>query len=160
MSPFLMYWHILQVNFYRNIMFLLFCIFCHMHFWNLYLYLSNKTFNFFGVILHFILLLKNEPFKTKNWTTCITILCVTRTIFPKYYAYFVYTHWSPLFHWKSKTVRYHKIEGPCFIIDNLNEWIHHWLSLWRFNITWAPSLFLMGLGVVYPTLLLWLVHFQ
>ena len=77
MSPFLMYWHILQVNFYRNIMFLLFCIFCHMHFWNLYLYLSNKTFNFFGVILHFILLLKNEPFKTKNWTTCITILCHT-----------------------------------------------------------------------------------
>jgi hypothetical protein len=28
------------------------------------------------------------------------------------------------------------VNGPCFIffLDNLNEWIYPWLSLWRYNI--------------------------
>jgi len=38
------------------------------------------------------------------------------------------------------------INDPCFIFSlaNWNEWIHHWPSLWRINITWWPCLFLMN----------------
>jgi len=43
------------------------------------------------------------------------------------------------------TMLHHKVNSPCFIssLDYLNQWIHHWPSLQRFNITWLPSLFLM-----------------
>jgi hypothetical protein len=53
-----------------------------------------------------------------------------------------------LLHWKSKAILDHKVNGPpsmlIFLLDNLKEWMRPWLSLRRFNITWSPSLFLMG----------------
>ena len=56
-----------------------------------------------------------------------------------------------LLHWKSNTILHYKVNGPCFIFspDNLIEWILLWLSLWKFNITWLPSLLIMGRWDVY-----------
>ena len=61
------------------------------------------------------------------------------------YAYFsplcienqiIYSIWSPGKWSMFYVLRWH-----------LNEWICPWLSLWRFNITWSPFLFLMGHSV-------------
>ena len=66
-----------------------------------------------------------------------------------------------LLHWKPNTLIHHKVNGPNFILslDNLNEWISPWLSQRRFNITWPPSLFLMGRRVVYLASLILFLYF-
>jgi len=74
----------------------------------------------------------------------------------------IYSQFLTLLQWNLDIVLNHKVNSQCFIfsLDNLNEWTHPSLSLPRFNITWFPSLFLMGHLVVYLDSLILLLHFQ
>ena len=76
--------------------------------------------------------------------------------------FFMLFSFLTLLHWKPNTLIHHKVNGPNFILslDNLNEWISPWLSQRRFNITWPPSLFLMGRRVVYLASLILFLYFQ
>jgi hypothetical protein len=102
------------------------------------------------------------------WTKGLALTCdtqyndqlysVTWSIFPKYGSYFLYAQ----LHWKSNAILPHKVNGLCFIfsLDKLKQWIFPSLSLQRFNITWLPSLFLMGRQVAYVALLIMPLHLQ
>jgi hypothetical protein len=117
---------------------------------------------------HIILICKEICFKLlvntcSSWqTTCI--LCVTWTISPEYDTNYFICAFLTFLHWISNTVvLHHKVNGPYMFMYSpwQFEWIHTFLTTsTRFNITWSPSLFLIGRWVDYLSLLNLPLHFQ
>ena len=53
-------------------------------------------------------------------------------------------------HWKSKAIHHHKVNGQ-YLYSPLAIWMNRYVFLRRSIISWAPSLFIMGLRFFFYT---------
>lgn len=103
---------------------------------------------------------KMSPFRlSRNNSPVLPIICVTWTNIPWYLVFICPFH--TLVYLKSNKILNQKVSDQCFIfsLDDLNETIVPWISIWRFSIKWMPSFLSMAPRGVYLASVILPLHF-